>query len=305
MTWIPHEVGARTFQRYVCSIGQLKPFLEGKYLDEINHRFLTELARARQAADRISNATLKRDLGALSSLLNFAMDQGWQSTNPVLPRLQRIKERRDPISLPSPEDVEKLIQRAPGMLGAMIRAARLTGCRQDELTTLKWANVDLKNKRLTVAKGKGNKLRVIDLEPFGGAAFFASLPAGIANAAVFHHTGRFGPPRKRGPQRYANVSSRFARLSQEIAKADPGFTRFPFHNLRHLHAVEWLRSGRTVYDLQHRFGHSSIKTTEIYLKYLTPEEARVAQGLVPGTKPGTAGATEAKPADQNTLSTKD
>jgi integrase/recombinase XerD len=51
--------------------------------------------------------------------------------------------------------------------------------------------------------------------------------------------------------------------------------------LRHLHAVEWLRSGRSIYELQHRLGHSSIKTTEMYLKYLTPEEAARGKGLVP------------------------
>ncbi len=48
-------------------------------------------------------------------------------------------------------------------------------------------------------------------------------------------------------------------------------------DLRHLHAVEWLRSGRSIYDLQKRLGHSSIKTTEGYLAYLTPDEERTVK----------------------------
>jgi integrase/recombinase XerD len=52
---------------------------------------------------------------------------------------------------------------------------------------------------------------------------------------------------------------------------------FTFHQLRHLHAVEWLKSGRSIYDLQKRLGHRSIKTTEIYLEFLTPEEERIVK----------------------------
>jgi len=42
--------------------------------------------------------------------------------------------------------------------------------------------------------------------------------------------------------------------------------------------VEWLQSGRSIYDLQQRMGHSSIKVTEGYLEFLTPEEKRKAMG---------------------------
>lgn len=120
---------------------------------------------------------------------------------------------------------------------------------------------------------------MIDLEPFGGAEIFDALPEGIANAPLFWH-GK--------GERYANVSSRFALFTNELAVKDPDFVQFRFHDLRHLHAVEWLRSGRSVYTLQHRLGHDSIKTTEVYLKYLTPEEQQRVKGLSPGTNSGTA-----------------
>src|SRR5215831_5869814 len=53
------------------------------------------------------------------------------------------------------------------------------------------------------------------------------------------------------------------------------FRPFRFHDLRHYHAVTWLKDGRSIYDLQARLGHRSIKTTEDYLRYLTPDEERV------------------------------
>jgi integrase/recombinase XerD len=63
--------------------------------------------------------------------------------------------------------------------------------------------------------------------------------------------------------------------AQQSGQKGPDFRRFTFHHLRHTHAVDWLKAGRSVYDLQKRLGHTSIKTTEIYLDYLTPEEQRV------------------------------
>ena len=67
------------------------------------------------------------------------------------------------------------------------------------------------------------------------------------------------------------------------AAAGIEFNEFRFHDLRHRHAVDWLRSGRSIYDLQHRLGHSSIKVTEIYLQYLSAEEEnKVRRGATVG-----------------------
>jgi integrase/recombinase XerD len=39
--------------------------------------------------------------------------------------------------------------------------------------------------------------------------------------------------------------------------------------------VDYLKEGRSIYDLQKRLGHSSIKQTEEYLQFLTGEEQRI------------------------------
>lgn len=272
--WIPRQVGPGTVKAYANALEQIAPHVAGKYLDEVDGKLVAAIIRARRKKG-ITDATIKRGLVALSSVINFAIDEGYCESNAVLPRLKRIKERRDPIVLPRPEDVEKVISRAPGMFATMIAAARATGARQEELASARHSHLDRKGKRLTVI-GKGNKLRVIDLGPLGAAAIFDSLPEGIAKAPLFWH-GKV--------QRYRNVSSRFALFVRQIAGKDPDFVPFRFHDLRHLHAVEWLRSGRSIYDLQQRLGHTSIKTTEVYLKYLTAAEVLVAKGMAPA--PGT------------------
>ena len=80
---------------------------------------VADIIRERQSAG-VTNATIKRDLGALSSIMNFCILQGWIEANPVLPKLALVPERRDPIVLPSDQDIALVIERAPGMVGQMI-----------------------------------------------------------------------------------------------------------------------------------------------------------------------------------------
>jgi integrase/recombinase XerD len=85
--WITKQVGPKTVQRYACSLDQMRSWLDGKGLRDVDSRAVAEIIRARSAAG-MTNATVKRDLVALSSVLNYAIDQGWRDDNPVLPRMR-------------------------------------------------------------------------------------------------------------------------------------------------------------------------------------------------------------------------
>lgn len=275
---IARNVSPRTAARYATSLKQLQGDLEGLYLDEIDGELCANIIKSRAAAG-VANATIKRDLGAVSSVLNFAIDQGYREDNPILPRLKRIKERRDPIILPDHAHIQMVIDRAPGLFAKLIQAALLTGARLDELTKARRTQIDHQRKQLTVV-GKRNKLRVIDLDGWGYDEVFKTLPASIGSAYLFwHHQG----------EPYRTVSGRFRAIIKSVRKSaqnkEQDFRSFRFHDLRHRHAVDWLKSGGSIYDLKHRLGHTSVKTTEIYLAYLTPEEARTA--MQAGTKAGT------------------
>ncbi len=264
--YIKQQVGEATLIRYACSLAQLQPFLEGKRLDEIDGALVGEIITERQL-DEVTNATIKRDLVALSSVMNFAVLKEGLASNPVLPTMRLLKERRQSIVLPTDEQILRMIARAPGNFAKLIDAGWRTGCRLSELVTAKRPQLDHARRQLMLT-GKGNKVRVIDLAPFDGYEVFRSLPPMIGKAWLFWHDN--GQP-------YRNASSRFRAMSLDVASTDEDFQPFRFHDLRHRHAVDWLKSGRSIYDLQQRLGHGSIKTTEIYLGYLTPNERRVAK----------------------------
>lgn len=271
---LARNVSMRTYARYMSSMAVLQPHLQGLYLDEVDSALVTNIIKARQTTlpgnRPVTNATIKRDLGAMSSVLNFAIDQGYRDDNPVLAKMKRLKERRDPIILPDHKHIQMVVDAAEGMFADLIRAALSTGARQEELTLAKRTQLDHPRKQLTV-KGKRNKLRVIDLDGWGFDDVFKPLPAALGQAWLFFD--EHGNPYRWAANRFRKIVGRLAQ------KPEHGFRAFRFHDLRHRHAVDWLKSGRSIYDLQHRLGHTSIKTTEEYLKYLTPEEARRAKQI--------------------------
>jgi len=289
---IMHEVGPLTAKRYAVSLRQLEPFALGKFVDEVNTKETIKTIVDTRRGAGVSTATIRRDLSAGSNVVEFLECE----ENHFLARLKKLKERRDPIVLPDVAHVQRVMARARGRIPEITAAAVKTGCRQNELVTAERSKLDHARRQLTV-RGKGNKVRVIDLDYDGGYELLRAIPTKLGCRWLFWH-GQGEP--------YRNLSSNFAAIvrSEFVAAydayhgttsktrpdieellaaeggpgwADIGFRTFSFHDLRHLHAVNYLKAGGSIYDLQQRLGHASIKTTEIYLKFLTPEEARICK----------------------------
>lgn len=271
------NIAPATVKRYGVSFRMVEPDLKGCYLDEIDKAVLSGLIRRRKR-DGATNATIRRDLGAVSGVLGFCEDEGWIDANLALPRLKRLKERRDPIVLPEPADIAFVVSRAPGLFAELVQVALLTGARQNELVGLTRKNLDFSRRQISIV-GKGRKLRTIDM--LAAYDVLAKAPAHVRSKYVFWHGD--GLP-------YRNVASRFRAivLSAQKAAQESGrsFRPFRFHDLRHRFAVDYLKSrAGGIYDLQQHLGHSSVKVTEVYLAYLTAEEAAAVKdgGTISGT----------------------
>jgi integrase/recombinase XerD len=313
------QLAGSTMRRYLSSLAVMQPHLEGCYLDEIDKKLIGSIVECRRDIPyvpigkkhpiTVTIATIKRDLTALSSVFDFCVDEEWMPSNPAMEWLKpghrkksRLQERRDPIVLPEPAHIQMVIDHATGLFVSLIGAAVKTGARLDELARAERHHFDKGRRQLTVI-GKRNKLRVIDLEDGGddfGMALFSALPATLETKSLFWHRPSSGKQKKGEPaaRAYRQVSSNFGRVVESVAKKAQkqahDFRPFTFHHLRHFHAVNWLKSGRSIYALQQRLGHTSVKTTEMYLAYLTPDEKQNAM-FGPeraGTKTGTRPAVE-------------
>lgn len=272
LAWGEHEadqISPSTARRYAVSLAMVEDHLAKYTIDKIDGKAIVALIAARRA-EGASPATVRRDLTAISRVLTFAEAMEWREGNPTLSKRRILKERRDPIVLPTAADIEAVIAAASRRFGGLIRAAWLTGCRQDELVHATWRGFDAKAKKLEVI-GKGNKRRTISLSD-AASAHLSAQPVTLGSELIFCRED--GEP-------FAQAASDFTHLRRTVVarakKNKTQFQRFRFHDLRHLFAVEELRRGVSIYDVQQHLGHTSVKTTEIYLDFLTPEQQAAAK----------------------------
>ena len=257
VAWAEHmqgQIGSATRQRYLQSLSLCEPHLKGRMVGEIDGPVIRGLATARRRV--VGNATVRRDLTAVSRVLAYAQTVGLREGNPALDAIRLLKERRDPIVLPDENSIQAVLDRCSPALRKLAVAARLTGARQAELTALKWSQFNESAGTLEIIKGKGNRRRVITLSP-----------AARDHIAGLDRGGDLIFPSADGP--WTSVSPAFAKTVKRATPQVP----FRFHDLRHPYAVESLRGGASIYRVSQHLGHTSVKTTEIYLAHLTPDEA--------------------------------
>ena len=132
-----------------------------------------------------------------------------------------------------------------------------TGIRRSELTNLKKSNIY--ETHLIIEQGKGNKDRIIYIPKY----FSKELKDWIA---IQNRNAEYVFCDKSGNQW---TGSAIWGLFKRIEKA-MGFKVHP-HLLRHTYASICVKRGINLYTLQQQMGHTSLKTTSIYL-YLNSKE---------------------------------
>jgi integrase/recombinase XerD len=266
-SWIRRQ-GRRagTVKRYLVSLTQLRPWLDDKEVQRIDHDLVRQVVRDR-ARRGVTNATIRRDLTAMASVLDAAIDEGWIRENPAHSfDRRRLKETREPIALPDAESIAAVLAVGTRFVD-MAAVARLTGMREEEIASLTHEQVDKVRMAISLVHTKGRRAREVPICA-EALAIIERQPRFLKSPVVFW--------RGHG-ERFKNVAAQFyatvGRVAQKRARAGQPIRRFRFHDLRHLFAVEFLRDGRgSLYELQQRLGHASIRTTEGYLDHLTPDE---------------------------------
>jgi site-specific recombinase XerD len=132
-----------------------------------------------------------------------------------------------------------------------------TGIRASELCDLKIEDVDNRNNRIYVRKGKGMKERLLPISPRTGQMIWRYLATrGDTHPDDSLFTGRLNRPLTR---------TKLAEMFQNIGKR-AGVSNVHPHRFRHTFAIQYLRNGGNAYTLQSMLGHSTLETVKIYLK---------------------------------------
>jgi integrase/recombinase XerD len=180
--------------------------------------------------------------------------------------------RRFPVEVLTLSEVASLIKAASPTSSIGVRNRALlttlyrTGLRISELLALKLKDLDLEAGTLTVLHGKGDRRRVVGLD--AGAAAILGLwlerrtKLGL-NGRHFVFSTLKGQP----------IATPYIRtLLPRLAKKAGIEKRVHAHGLRHTHAAELAREKMPLNLIQAQLGHSSLATTDRYLRHVAPEE---------------------------------
>jgi integrase len=241
----------------------------GLSCSEITIELITEL---RDERSQISNQTANKELRLLRSLFNWGTKKGYVSDNPAS-RVDMMRVEKKEVYVPALDDIRKILTVATQEQQEYLSCLQDTFARSREINNLRWQDVDLENKTVTLytrKKKHGTKTpRIIPMTK----NLFNVLTIRNARKAdsipwVFWHTyySRIEGKRVIGPYKDRKKFMKTLCLKAEVEY-------FRFHPLRHSGASFMESIGVPIAHIQEILGHENRKTTEGYIHSLGKNKA--------------------------------
>ncbi|MDO9535203.1 MAG: tyrosine-type recombinase/integrase [Bacillota bacterium] len=247
----------RVFIRYMQNVFQK----ENLKIDDISTEIVSEYLKFITIELHYQPRTVRRHLAALKSLYNFAVLQEYIEKNPAEQITAPKLPQRQPIYLEKNQALDLFRTVTPDKSSALrdltiLKTLFYSGLRVLELVSLKRQHIDLKENSLNVAKGKGDKQRLIPLHPELKKQLELYLDKGpqCDDGYLFCNIRRKGLTTEYIRQLMARCASE-AGLSLKVTP----------HILRHSFAtILYKNCGIDLKRLSQLLGHSSIRHTIVY-----------------------------------------
>jgi site-specific recombinase XerD len=207
--------------------------------------------------------TFHRIISTLSSFYRYLYSQEVVTTNPLI-GIDRPRIKQQEVKYLKHNQVLRLIDSIDDIRDKLIvRTIYATGVRVSELCNINIEDIDFDEHTIRI-RGKGDKIRTVFIDD-----------------ETLNELTKFIDNRIVGPlfvgQQGKHISSR---AIQHIFKhyAPQGITP---HKIRHSYASELYKRSKNLRVVQENLGHTSIKTTEIYLHTDIDERRQVYQQYFP------------------------
>lgn len=235
-------------------------------LGEINHDQVKDYLHHRIVVEKISTSTVNQTISAFKILQQDVLGRNWESIKIKRPR----GNRKLPVVL-SLEEVEKLITATLNLKHkALLALAYSSGVRREEAQQLKPANIDSSRMQVHVINGKGRKDRYTILSQKALELLRTYYKAVRPSVYLFETR------QKKGSCLSASSLDKIVKHSAEKAGIRK---RISFHTLRHSFATHLLEKGVNIKLIKKFLGHSSIRTTMIYLHIANVEPGSIDSPL--------------------------
>ncbi|SET35551.1 Site-specific recombinase XerD [Marinobacter segnicrescens] len=224
--------------------------------------FLNAPTKDREA---LSEATCNRVLAILKTMGQSAVRLDVVSANEAM-KIRLLREDNARTRFLDAQELKRLIQVALAFedrfIGGFVAMLAITGCRNSEIRTALWSNLNLADRSLFIPMTKSGKSRVVYLSDMA-LEILKGLPRVPGNPHIF-------PGRKPGkPLTNCRKSFRQMLLRAGIEDVDD----IVLHTLRHSVASNLVSAGCSIYDVKAQLAHSSLQSTQRYAK-LTVDRQR-------------------------------
>jgi len=253
----------RTLEIYGEAILELERFLGGPDAPLPSRADLQRFSAYLLYERNLKPTTVSIKLRAIRSFLNFLLREGLIEENPMhglpLPKVPKKFPR-----ILTPDQVAALLRACDTRTFSGIRNKAMIlvfldcGLRLKELISLNVADVNLLARQILVREGKGGKERIV----YFGSATEKALLRWIKVRVYAPPFAPFFCTREGRRLDRRNVQRILERLAK---KAGLEGVKVSPHRLRHTSATLFVAFGGPLPALQELLGHSSLRTTEIYL----------------------------------------
>lgn len=267
------HLSKNTIQDYTRTLDKFTAFLEeDKSIHEITSQHIEHFLASFK---NHSNKSLLNYYVGLSSLWTWLVKEEIVNVN-VVRKLKPPKPETKEITPFTEEEVRAIMsalnrsrvyvrggRNVDHSLGSFERNRALillfldTGVRASELCDLKIEDLDTRNNRVFVRKGKGAKERLLRFSPRTGQMiwrYLATRKDADPQDPLF--ISKLNRPMSR---------QKLSEMFRVIGRRANVKGVYP-HRFRHTFAIEYLRNGGNAYALQAALGHSTLETVKKYLK---------------------------------------
>ncbi len=205
--------------------------------------------------DGVRPATVNRELSCLKHLFNEAKRSNkFFGDNPVS-SIKFLDENNEKTRVLSIEEENSLIQNCPDHIKLIVKSAIYTGMRKMEILSLRWSNVDIENKLITIeaTNSKSKRIKYIPLSDH------LVLELKKQKLITGFQEYVFLTPTSENYKRSDSLNS-FVRACKKANLKD-----VTFHTLRHTFGSRGVEATGNIVAVGKILGHADLKTTMRYV----------------------------------------
>ena len=251
------------------SFNEFIKFIGTIFLSGIDKKLILNFIEARLRT--VSNYTIRRDIADLSSAFNWGISKNYLWENPCKDIKAPSLAEKLPIFFSEVEFYSLLNSISDNNLKDLIYFAALTGIRQNDLITLRWDQIDFKNRTLILdnrlSQTKSRKVHILPLNLKASQILTERQLKCRNNNFVFTYNEK--------SIKQSFISHKFKKLVKG-AGLNPKFT---FHSLRHSFGSWLVQKGVPIYHVSKLMTHSDLRVTQIYA-HLSEQNLRDAVELL-------------------------